>query len=74
MTMQAFIEWALSRGWTKDNHGHLQKSWNGWQYRFKLFSTHIRFEVKSNSGWVMLHSGCLNRLKLDKEGRLKGLR
>jgi len=53
MTKSEFVNWAKARGWVQDKFGHLQKG----DYRFKLSSTHARYEKKvrivDHNGYVL---------------------
>ena len=40
------INWATKKGWKLDNWGHLQKKVGDKEYRFKLSSTAMRYEIK----------------------------
>jgi len=88
MTKTEFINWALSRGWTEDKFGHLQKtvpfntsdtSSESEQYRFKLSSTHVRYEKKigvaiRQTEWLRIRSGYFKDLSISSDGKLKGLK
>ena len=83
ITKQQIIDWATERGWRSDNWGNLQKEINGRQYRFKLSSTSVRYEVKihhpgtkyskPSSEWLRLRSGYYKDLNITSEGKLSGL-
>lgn len=84
MTKREFEQWAHSRGWARDKWGHYQKTLSGKDYRFKLSSTAVRYEVKvhhegtrysePSSEWIRLRSGYLSKLKVSPDGKLTGLR
>ena len=84
MTRQQFVDWAKSKGWQEDNFGHLQKQTDGKQYRFKISSISIRYEVKVNydatdytkahSDWLRLRSGYFKDLSITEDGKLSGLK
>jgi hypothetical protein len=74
MNKQEITQWAISKGWSLDKWGHLQKTRsNGKTYRFKLSRISVRYEVKGEYGWVRLRSGYLSRLTLTNDGKLSGL-
>ena len=83
ITKKQFIDWAISRNWEKDKWGHLQKTSGGKQYRFKISTTSVRYEVKIHfeptkygpkSEWMRLRSGYFKDLYFTAEGKLVGLR
>jgi len=89
MTKQQFIDWALSHGWHTDRFGHLQKTGtdtegNPRDYRFKLSSTHVRWEIKIHldgsqyskpeNKWVWLAGGYYKDISVNGDGKLHGLR
>jgi len=74
MNKQEFIEWATSRGWHTVRHGHLRKSQNGNEYRFKLSSVAARYEFKAgDAGWARIRSNYFSQLAITPEGKLAGL-
>jgi len=46
MTKEEIIKWALSKGWTLDRFGHLQRRFDGKLFRLKLSKNSVRHEVK----------------------------
>lgn len=79
MDRQAFINWAVSRGWVQDRYGHLKKDTADKQYRFKLSRVAVRYEVRVNhsdgsKSWIRLRSGYFSKLSVNGEGKLSGLR
>jgi hypothetical protein len=79
MTKQEFINWALSRGWTEDKFGHLQKTIGIEKYRFKISLTHVRYEKKigvaiRQSEWLSIRSGYFKDLSINSNGKLVGLK
>jgi len=74
MTKQEFIDWATRRRWHMDRHGHLRKSENGREYRFKLSSVAARYEIKTDgAGWARIRSNYFKDLQITPEGKLAGL-
>jgi hypothetical protein len=91
MTKQEFINWALSRGWTQDKFGHLQKTIikrneldrdghlinSSKTYRFKLSSTHVRYERKANivdhNEWLRLGGAYYKDLSINSSNKLVGI-
>ncbi len=83
LTKEQLINWALSRGWSQDNFGHLQKSANGKNYRLKLSNVAVRYEVrvhheateysKAENEWARLQSGYFKDLSIDDENKLHGM-
>lgn len=83
LTKQDIIDWAIEEGWKLDKWGHLQKKVGDKEYRFKLSSTAMRYEVKirypgtqytsPSSDWLRLRSGYYKDLSFTPEGRLSGL-
>ena len=83
-TKQQIIDWAMDRGWKLDKWGHLQKKIGDKEYRFKLSSTAMRYEVKvrhpgteyskPSSEWLMLRSGYYKDLYITSEGKLSRLK
>ena len=77
LTKQQIIDWAISKGWQLDKWGHLQKAVGDKQYRFKLSSTALRYEVKvkhdSGSEWVRIGGGYYKDLTIEdgKIGKIK---
>lgn len=84
LTKQDIINWATQRGWELDKYGHLQKKINDKEYRFKLSSTALRYEVKvyfagiqysrPGSEWMRLRSAYYKDLHITEEGKLSGLK
>lgn len=79
MTKVELIDWALNRGWWQDKYGHLQKQINDKQYRLKLSTTAVRYEVRvkydsGGSSWVRLSSGYYKDLSVSDDNKLVGLR
>jgi hypothetical protein len=84
ITKDQFIQLAESKGWTKDKFGHLQKSTNIKDYRFKISSISVRYEVKvhhnateyskANNEWVRIRSGYYKDLSITSDGKLAGLK
>ena len=85
MTKEEFINWAKSKGWTKDKFGHLQKTINDKEYRFKIGSISVRYEGKLNykssgkeigqySTWIRIRSGYFKDLSINSESKLVGLK
>ena len=79
MTKQEFIDWALSKGWTLDKFGHLQKTVTTdpvtmitKTYRFKLSSTHVRSEIRNREtqSWVRLWGRYFYELAVLPNGKL----
>ncbi len=75
MTRDEFIRWAKSRGWTEDKWGHLRKTKEDREYRFKLSRIAARYEVKTKGygGWVRISSGYFKDLTTTPDGKLSGL-
>ena len=83
MTKQEFIKWAKSKGWAEDKFGHLKKEYNSKEYRFKIQSILVRYEVKihheagqyspASNEWMRLRSGYLKDLRIASNGKLSGL-
>ena len=74
-----FKEWAKERGWQEDQWGHFQKTVGDRDYRFKVSSTHIRYETKvryseGGSDWVRIRGGYFKDLSIDEKGKLIGLK
>lgn len=68
MKREDFIQWAESRGWKIDRFGHLRVE--GSNYRYKLSSIAVRYEIKLPSGWVRLRSGYFSKLSITPDGKL----
>jgi len=79
-TKQQIIDWALGGGWHWDKWGHLQKTDStGRQYRIKLSSTAMRYEVKVTHGrgdseWMRLRSGYYKDISIHPTNKLAGLK
>ena len=84
LTKQDIIDWAVSRGWTPDKYGNLQKKVGDKEYRLRFSSTALRYETKvrhegtkyskPSSEWMRLRSGYYKELSITPDGRLVGLR
>lgn len=84
MTKDEFVKWSKSKGWTQDKFGHLQRQIGEKQYRFKLSSIAVRYEVKikfektqyssGSSEWMRLRSGYFSKLSINEHGKLVGLK
>ena len=91
LTKQQIIDWATARGWHLDRYGHLQKvgklkdkEGKPIEYRIKLSSTAMRYEVKvhydggqygkPSNEWMRLRSGYYKDLTITDEGKLSGLK
>jgi|WetSurMetagenome_2_1015567.scaffolds.fasta_scaffold1273554_1 hypothetical protein len=75
MTHQEIEIFLLSKGYQKDRFGHFKKiKSNGRTYRYKLSKIAVRYEVKSDYGWVRLRSNYLSKLYLTAENKLSGMK
>lgn len=74
MTRNEVYEWARRHGWREDRWGHLQKSSNGKTYRLKVSRVAVRYELKTDFGWVRLASAYLRDIHISPEGKLSGLK
>ena len=84
LTKDQFIQWAESKCWSKNKFGHLQKSANGKDYRFKISNTSVRYEIKvhheateyskADNEWARLRSGYFKNLSITSDGKLAGLK
>lgn len=64
-------------GWAQDRFGHLKKTVNGKQYRFKLSRIAVRYEVHTNTKparWVRIYSGYFSKLSFTTNGTLVGMK
>ena len=79
MTKTEFMDWAKSRGWQEDRHGHLQKettlprSGAIERCRYKLGRLLVRREIYSRC-WIRLYSGYYSQLSITPEGKLAGMK
>ena len=70
---QQIIDWAIARDWKLDKWGHLQKTINNKQYRFKLSKIALRYEVKVSGSWLRLRSGYYKDLNIGNDNKLNEL-
>jgi hypothetical protein len=79
MTKQDFINWVISKGYTKDSYGHYQKtSDKGTTTRFKIQANSVRYEHKEvivdHNEWLRSASGYYKNLSITPEGKLSGMK
>uniref|UniRef100_A0A6M3JN62 Uncharacterized protein n=1 Tax=viral metagenome TaxID=1070528 RepID=A0A6M3JN62_9ZZZZ len=79
MTKQEFIDWAISKGYTRDSYGHYQKtSDKGTITRFKIQANSVRYERKAlivdHNEWLRSTSGYYKNLSITPEGKLSGMK
>lgn len=77
MTAQEVEKWLISHGYVKDAYGNYKKEvtkdGKTKLFRFKLQKSGVRFERKTEAGWVKLRSGNYKRLRVTADGKLSGL-
>ena len=78
MSKEEIQAWAEANGWKPDGYGHLQLVLdNGKKYRLKLQASSLRYEVRvamsDGNTWVRVASAYYSKLKIDAEGKLRGL-
>lgn len=84
MTKEQLEQWAERHGFQKDKWGYYQKSADGKEYRLKLSSIAVRYEVKihhdgdkyspPSNEWVRLQSGYFKDLTITPDDKLAGLK
>jgi len=61
-----------AKGWTKDAGSNYKNELNGSVYRMKFNTNVLRYEVKSEAGWVRLRSGYWKDISITEKG-IRGL-
>jgi len=79
MIKQKFIDWVVSKGYTKDSYGHYQKTSDaGTVTRFKIQASSVRYERKAHivdhNEWLRSASGYYKDLSITHEGKLSGMK
>ena len=83
LTKDELISWLISKGYTPDRFGHLQKTvdTNGQTktYRYKLQDISARHEIKitytdGHNDWIRLAPGYYKDLSVNSDGKLCGLK
>lgn len=62
-------QWAATHGWQEDRWQH----WRKGEYRLRISTHAVRYEVKSGAGWVRLRSAYLRDITITPDGKLAGL-
>ena len=84
VTRKQLEQWAERHGFRKDRWNHYQKSQGDREYRLKLSSIAVRYEVKlhheggrysgPSTEWMRLRSGYFKNVSIGLEDKLSGLR
>ena len=51
---ETLLEQLAMDDWTIDGWGHAKKEFDGVKYRMKFMSRHIRYEMDSDYGWLLM--------------------
>jgi hypothetical protein len=77
LNKESFIEHALQNGWHKDKYGHLQKTINGKEYRYKIGANSVRLEKRltfddGHNEWIRILSQYYKHLYVSPDNKILG--